>query len=468
MVVATMIGKQRAVSDEEDATGPSEGIAMTTERDLLSNRQEEKEVSKDDSSKPSFCFALMAFFVSAAFHSGMSLAVKISSRHFPTSQVLLARYLTQFLVTSGAILAKQALAGRRASSLACCSGVAKCLYKSPAEAAADLDSPKTIRESAGGATRRCETCGCYPKHTVALLVFRGAIGMTSQGFFMVSVRLLPLAEAVSLHTVYPVITALIAPCILGEPLTSASLAAAVIAVFGCSLITRGRLHRSAHGMHHGDGIINATATGPATSNTTAAATAAATAAGTAAATAGTAAATSNTTSTNAERNYSSLGIGVALAGAFSASITYLAIRKLMRRNAEAKSGQNRPSPGAEVVVWAYSVTALSMIIASLPWTASGLKLFDVPFSAWAALLAVGMTSVIEQLLVTLGFRGVSAAAGTLLLTLEAGFAFLFGTFFLHEPVMSQTALGAFCIAAAVVVTAAGPKICCFSKSEDRD
>jgi len=46
---------------------------------------------------------------------------------------------------------------------------------------------------------------------------------------------------------------------------------------------------------------------------------------------------------------------------------------------------------------------------------------------------VGATSVIEQLLVTLGFRGLSATAGTLMLTLEAAFAFVFSALILKEP-----------------------------------
>merc|ERR1711871_1746497 len=106
----------------------------------------------------------------------------------------------------------------------------------------------------------------------------------------------------------------------------------------------------------------------------------------------------------------------------------------------------------EVVVWVYSATACSALTLALPITASG---FVVHASSqqWLCLLEVGMSSIIEQVLVTLGFKNVPASVGTLLLTMETGFAFLFGLVALGETAQWKTVLGACFIGAAVGFTA---------------
>ncbi|CAE7042178.1 SKI2 [Symbiodinium sp. CCMP2592] len=296
--------------------------------------------------------AALAFVASAAFHAAMSLCVKLASRSFPTSQILWARYSVQLTVTSSILLWR--------------------------------------REA-------CAGLGQIPGSLKLLLLMRGILGMTSQGCHMLSVKLLPLADAVSLHTVYPVLTALLAPCALGEPWSPASLAAALVATLGCALVARGRLN---HSEDQSLGQIK-------------------------------------------------LGVGIALLGALSASLTYLLVRKLMR-----------PTPekviDAELVVWSYSATALCVLVAALPFTEGNFVFEGIDTWTWLALIAVGLTSVTEQLLVTLGFRGLPAAAGTLMLTLEAGFAFLFSVLVLHEALRLQTVLGAALVAVAVVVTLRRP------------
>ena len=120
---------------------------------------------------------------------------------------------------------------------------------------------------------------------------------------------------------------------------------------------------------------------------------------------------------------------------------------------------------AEVVVWSYSATALCVLVVALPFTeaawpaaflqfcgnskcasqshsnrvyASGTRIKNcfqhgtdlcgqggfvfhgVPVWTWLALLAVGLTSVVEQLLVTLGFRGVLSGPGGRVLCMYRG------------------------------------------------
>eukprot|EP00928_Gymnodinium_smaydae_P090194 TRINITY_DN74035_c0_g1_i1.p1 TRINITY_DN74035_c0_g1~~TRINITY_DN74035_c0_g1_i1.p1 ORF type:complete len:390 (-),score=33.16 TRINITY_DN74035_c0_g1_i1:17-1186(-) len=295
--------------------------------------------------KGSFVAFGSTFVVAAAFHSAMSLCAKIASGRFPTPQIMWSRYSVQLLVTSFILIYRR---------------------KSPF-------GPAGLR---------------------LMLVSRGLVGMLSQGCHILSVRLLPLADAVSLHTVYPVLTALLAPHFLGETLTITAILAALMASIGCIFIARGK----------------------------------------------------NSVSSARGTEYSgwSLGVTVALLGALFASLTYIIIRKIMRNTATPVD--------PEVVVWFYSATSVFFLTLALPFTVQEF-VFSAPHREWSALVAVGLISVVEQTLVTVGFRGLPAGIGTLLLTLETGFAFLFGLLVLQEPVSLTSGLGAFCIAVAVGSTA---------------
>ncbi|CAL1158518.1 unnamed protein product, partial [Cladocopium goreaui] len=308
-----------------------------SDKDSLKEASQESETDGEASKAR----AIAAFVTSAAFHSVMSLCVKLASGTFPTAQILWARYTVQMLVTSLMLWKKRP----------------------------NLNLPRGLK---------------------ILLLLRGLLGMSSQGCHMLSLKMLPLPDAVSLHTVYPVFTALLAPFTLGEPLSAAAVCAALCATVGCSFIAQGRLSRAPP-----------------------------------------------------KGQQVRLGMGIALLGALNASLTYLLVRKLMRKSERAID--------PEVVVWSYSLTALCVLILALPLTASSF-VWDASASAWLALISVGATSVIEQLLVTLGFRGLSATAGTLMLTLEAAFAFVFSALILKETPRLQTLLGAALVAAAVTVS----------------
>lgn len=290
-----------------------------------------------------FYWFVTLFVISAWFHSMMSLCVKLSSQYFSAVQIMWSRYAIQLLSTSLILVMHKKF-----------------------------------------------TLG--PSGTRGSLLARGVFGMLSQGCHILAISYMPLADAVSLHTVYPVITSLLAPAFLGEALTPVTVGAAVTGTTGCAFISKGRLqsNQEAHGGHP------------------------------------------------------ELGVVLALLGAFFASITYILIRKLMR--------QSSTPVDPEVVVWTYSVTAIVALSVGLPATARSFR-FGGPAIAWIYLLGVGTSSVLEQLLVTYGFRGVPAGAGTLLLTMETGFAFLFSVAALHETPRWTTCMGGVLIVTAVSFTA---------------
>lgn len=224
--------------------------------------------------------------------------------------------------------------------------------------------------------------------------------MSSTGCHIVAVGMLPLADAVSLHGLYPVVTAVLAPCALGETVSLHAVLAAITAVAGCTLVAKGRHGPRPQGQQ-----------------------------------------TSSSDS-------STLGFFIALVGAFLASITYMLIRRLMRQ-----SNGNKAFVQPDVVVWMYSATALVVLSVSLPFSASLFTLRS-PLEAWVALLGVGLSSVLEQLLVTFGFKGVPAGVGTMLLTMETVIAFIFSLTIFHERVRPITAFGVALIAVAVLTTSA--------------
>lgn len=294
-----------------------------------------------------FAHSVLAVVVSALFHSAMSLSVKVASHEFPAAQIMWSRYGIQLLVTSVLVFGR--------------AGV-----------------------SFGTATMQM------------FLVCRGVMGMASQGCHVLAVKRLPLGDAVTIHTLYPVLTALLAPALLGEPLTAAAIVTAVVATLGVSLIAHGK---PGHSGDSGDG----TASLPL------------------------------------------FGVLMALFSALFASLTYIIIRRIMQGNTTLVK--------PEVVVWAYSATAVTVLTLLLPFSAGTFVLHGVSARAWLALLAVGGTSVVEQQLVTIGFRGLPAGVGTMILTLEAGFAFLWGWTLLGEPLRWASAVGACLVGAAVVATA---------------
>lgn len=284
--------------------------------------------------------AIFAFVASAAFHSLYSFCTKLALRSFPVPQIMWARYGVQFVFTSALLIR-------------------------------------------GGSFQACGGGACW------LLLGRGAFGFLSQVCHTMAVSRLSLADAVSVHTIYPVLTALLAPMLLGEPLTMQAVASAAVATTGCVLITRGELPAQ------GQSLAEAS---------------------------------------------SAVGLAFALSGALFASLTYILIRRLMRGDAGTVS--------PELVVWAYAATGIGVLCASLPVTV-GLFVVDAPLWAWAALVMVGAVSVAEQMLVSVGFRSVPAGMGTLLLTLETGFAFPLSLIVLKEELRWTALVGGCCIAAAV-------------------
>eukprot|EP00435_Cladocopium_sp_Y103_P056401 s320_g19.t1 len=205
-------------------------LPEASDKDSLKEASQESETDGEASKAR----AIAAFVTSAAFHSVMSLCVKLASGTFPTAQILWARYTVQMLVTSLMLWKKRP----------------------------NLNLPRGLK---------------------ILLLLRGLLGMSSQGCHMLSVKMLPLPDAVSLHTVYPVFTALLAPFTLGEPLSAAAVCAALCATVGCSFIAQGRLSRAPP---KGQQQVR-------------------------------------------------LGMGIALLGALNASLTYLLVRKLMRKSERA-------------------------------------------------------------------------------------------------------------------------------------
>mmetsp|Transcript_69552 Transcript_69552/g.145283 ORF Transcript_69552/g.145283 Transcript_69552/m.145283 type:complete len:448 (+) Transcript_69552:135-1478(+) len=324
-------------TSDEDAASPLKS-KKSSPRPANAN---EAAVAEAAEAEVSFALAIAAFVASAAFHSAFSLCIKLSSKSFSVPQIMWSRYITQWLCVSSILL-----------------------YR---------------RESPIG-----------PPGAQAFLFSRGLAGVLSQTCHTFAVTRLPLGDAVSIHAMYPVITALLAPIFLGEQWRVSAVVAAVVATTGCVLIAQGK--NSGESFKHG-------------------------------------------------YIHPSMGLAAALLGAFFGSVTYMLIRRL-------RSGGSNISVKSEVVVWWYSAVSLVVLSVALPETLPKFT-WEADTSTWEALIAVGGVSIAEQLLVTLGFAGVSAGLGTLLMTLETGFAFLFGWLVLHDEMHFMTVLGAILIVLAV-------------------
>eukprot|EP00927_Polykrikos_kofoidii_P052979 TRINITY_DN47057_c0_g1_i1.p1 TRINITY_DN47057_c0_g1~~TRINITY_DN47057_c0_g1_i1.p1 ORF type:complete len:374 (+),score=41.34 TRINITY_DN47057_c0_g1_i1:42-1163(+) len=229
-----------------------------------------------------------------------------------------------------------------------------------------------------------------PHSVRLLLVARGFTGLASQVCHVFALSRLPLASAVALHEAFPVFTVLLAHLTLNEPLTSVSIVSAIVAMTGCSII--------AHAESSG---------------------------------------------TTASKNGSLLGVIAGIAGAVFASSAFQLMRGVLR-------GTEIPVR-QEHVIWYYALISFTMVIFS-PVCNGGFILHASPTS-WVALAGVAATSLMEQLLVTTGFKHLPAGAATLALTIEMAFAFFNSAVILREPVHPQTSIGASCITFAVSAVA---------------
>jgi drug/metabolite transporter (DMT)-like permease len=115
----------------------------------------------------------------------------------------------------------------------------------------------------------------------------------------------------------------------------------------------------------------------------------------------------------------------------------------------------RQGESSSAIFFYFNLCGLPIALASLPLAKAS---FVVPaFVQWPALLAIGVTSIAGQLLMTYGYRELTAAQGSLITLSAVLYTALLAFLLFHDPLTPTTLLGgALILASAVGITSGSP------------